>query len=117
MIEQLELLMANRYFNLRMKAIFVNRCNAKGIETFEKYLAYRYRDNCYYYSGYAILGLNNDDYLMRGDICISEDFIFENGGYSHDGSSSSIKEENMFSILCAEGLFLKQNGMKNLNQM
>lgn len=100
MIEQLELLMANRYFNLRMKAIFVNRCNAKGIETFEKYLAYRYRDNCYY-SGYAILGLNNDDYLMRGDICISEDFIFENGGYSHGWVEFKYKgREYVFDSMC-----------------
>ena len=83
MIEQLELIMANRYFERRMKSIFVDRVCAKGIETFEKYLSYRYRDNCYYYSGYAIMGLNDDDYLIRGDLCISGDFIWENGGYSH----------------------------------
>ena len=64
MIEQLELIMANRYFERRMKSIFVDRVCAKGIETFEKYLSYRYRDNCYYYSGYAIMGLNYDDYLI-----------------------------------------------------
>lgn len=83
MLKKLELMMANWYFSRRMKKIFVDRCNYKGIETFEEYLAYRYRDCCYYYSGYAIIGLNNNDYLMRGDICISGDFIWGNGGYSH----------------------------------
>ena len=83
MIEQLELMIANRYFERRMRTIFVDRVCAKGIETFEQYLSYRYRDNCYYYSGYAIIGLKDDDYLMRGDLCISGDFIWGNGGYSH----------------------------------
>ena len=64
MLKKLELMMANWYFSRRMKKIFVDRCNYKGIETFEEYLAYRYRDCCYYYSGYAIIGLNNNDYLM-----------------------------------------------------
>lgn len=81
MVEQLEL--ANRYFDRRMRTIFIDRVCAKGIETFEKYLSYRYQDNCYYYSGYAIIGLNNDDYLIRGDLCISDDFIWKDGGYSH----------------------------------
>ena len=101
MIEQLELMMANRYFDRRMRAIFVDRCNSKGIETFEEYLAYRYRDNCYYYSGYAIIGLNNDDYLMRGDLCISGDFIWENGGYSHGWVEFKYKgKEYVFDSMC-----------------
>ena len=101
MIEQLELMMANRYFDRRMRAIFVDRCNAKGIETFEKYLAYRYRDNCYYYSGYAIMGLKNDDYLMRGAICISGNFIWGNGGYSHGWVEFKYRgKEYVFDSMC-----------------
>ena len=35
MIEQLELMIANRYFERRMRTIFVDKVCAKGIETFE----------------------------------------------------------------------------------
>ena len=101
MIKQLELMMANRYFDRRMRKIFVDRCNAKGIETFKEYLAYRYRDNCYYYSGYAIIGLNNDDYLMRGDLRISGDFIFGNGGYYHGWVEFKYRgKEYVFDSMC-----------------
>ena len=33
MMEQFELMMANRYFERRMRTIFVDRVNYKGIET------------------------------------------------------------------------------------
>ena len=60
---------ANRYFEKRTKKVYVDRCNnLKGIEPFEEYLNYRYRDSCYYYSAYALMGLNSDDYLVRGYI-------------------------------------------------
>ena len=101
MIEQLELKRVNLYFNQRMKTIFVDRVCAKGIETFEQYLSYRYRDNCYYYSGYAIIGLKDDDYLMRGDLCISGDFIWENGGYSHGWVEFKYRgKEYVFDSMC-----------------
>lgn len=100
MMEQ-SLIMANRYFDRRMKKIFVDRVCSKGIETFEQYLSYRYRDNCYCYSGYAIIGLNDDDYLMRGDLCISGDFIFGNGGYSHGWVEFKYNgKEYVFDSLC-----------------
>ena len=101
MIEQLELMIANRYFERRMRTIFVDRVCAKGIETFEQYLSSRYRDNCYYYSGYAIIGLKDDDYLMRGDLCISGDFIWGNGGYSHGWVEFKYKgKEYVFDSMC-----------------
>lgn len=101
MIEQLELMIANRYFERRMRTIFVDRVCAKGIETFEQYLSYRYRDNCYYYSGYGIIGLKDDDYLMRGDLCISGDFIWGNGGYSHGWVEFKYKgKEYVFDSMC-----------------
>jgi|GEM_PF-2073005 hypothetical protein len=59
---------ANRYFEKQTKKVYVERCNSNGIETFEQYLNYRYRDNCYYYSAFALMGLNCDDYLVRGFI-------------------------------------------------
>ena len=68
MLKKMQIQMANQYFDRRMKKVLVDRVSAKGVETFEKYLAYRYRDNCYYYSGYAIMGMNDDDYLMRGEL-------------------------------------------------
>lgn len=101
MIEQLELLMANRYFDRRMRTIFIDRACEKGVETFEKYLSYRYRDNCLYYSGYAIMGLNNDDYLIRGNLCISDDFIWRNGGYLHGWIEFNYKgKEYVFDSMC-----------------
>lgn len=101
MIEQLELIMANRYFERRMKTILVDRVSAKRIETFKKYLSYRYRDNCYYYSGYAIMGLNDDDDLVRGSICISGDFILGNGGYLHGWVEFKYRgKEYVFDSMC-----------------
>ena len=82
MLEKLQQDMANRYFDRRMKVVFVDRVCGLGIETFKKYLSYRYRDNCYYYSGYAIMGLKDNDYLVRGNISLPHS-VYANGGYSH----------------------------------
>ena len=99
--KKLQIQMANQYFDRRMKAVLVDRVCAKGIETFEKYLAYRYRDSCYYYSGYAIMGMNDDDYLMRGTLCIRGDFIWENGGYSHGWVEFKYRnQEYVFDSMC-----------------
>lgn len=57
---------AKRYFVEQTGKVYVERCNSKGIESFEEYLNHRYRDNCYYYSAFALMGLNSDDYLVRG---------------------------------------------------
>ena len=46
---------ANRYFLQRTKKVYIERCTK--IESFEEYLSHRYRDNCYYYSAYALMGL------------------------------------------------------------
>ena len=40
LLKKLQIQMANQYFDRRMKAVLVDRVCAKGIETFEKYLAY-----------------------------------------------------------------------------
>lgn len=70
-----------RYFLERMKKIYIER--RIKIESFEEYLAHRYRDNCYYYSGYAIMGLKPQDYLVRGDITLKDEWPWQNGGYRH----------------------------------
>ena len=55
---------ANRYFERKTKKVYIERFTK--IEAFQEYLSYRYRDNCYYYSAYALMGLKPDDFLVRG---------------------------------------------------
>lgn len=71
------------YFYERMRKIFVERVEYKVVETFERYLAHRYGNSCYWYSEYALIGLNYDDILVRGDITVEEDCIWCDGGYNH----------------------------------
>ena len=59
---------ANEYFQKETQKVYIDRCNSLGIETFEQYLNHRYRDSCYNYSFYALMGLKNTDNLIRGII-------------------------------------------------
>jgi len=70
-------LFVNQYFNNRMKKVYIDRCNYLGIESFDKYLEHRYRDNCYYYSAYALMGLKPNDKVMRGRIDVGDKPIFD----------------------------------------
>ena len=70
-------LTVNQYFNNRMKKVYIDRCNYLGIESFKQYLDHRYRDNCYYYSAYALMGLKEDDKIMRGRIDVGQPNIFD----------------------------------------
>ena len=72
---------ANRYFKKSVKKVYIER--RANIESFEEYLSHRYRDNCYHYSAYALMGLKSNDFLVRGNICIPGDFFWKDGGYSH----------------------------------
>lgn len=54
---------ANKYFNKSVEKVYVERCFK--IESFSEYLSHKYKDNCYYYSAYALMGLNFDDFLVR----------------------------------------------------
>lgn len=81
----------NEYFKERTKKVYIERCTK--IETFEEYLSHRYRDNCYYYSFDALMGLELDDFLVRGYIEINGsknyhhgwiEFSFENNEYIFD---------------------------------
>lgn len=69
------------YFLDRTKVVYVDRCTT--IESFEDYLEHRYRNNCYFYSAYALMGLKPQDFLVRGDICLERNFVWRNGGYPH----------------------------------
>lgn len=88
---------ANRYFIQKTKKVYVEKCTK--IETFEEYLNHRYRDNCYYYSAYALMGLNPDDFLVRGYINLDNrrnyhhgwvEFKFEENEYVFDSMSKNI---------------------------
>ena len=55
---------ANQYFTNETKKCFVEQWTR--IDSFEQYLAHRYVGECYYYSGWALMGLGDDDKLVRG---------------------------------------------------
>lgn len=69
------------YFLTRTKVVYVERCTK--IESFEEYLEHRYRNNCYFYSAYALMGLKPQDFLVRGDISLKSNYVWRNGGYPH----------------------------------
>lgn len=76
--------MANRYFSNQMEKVSVRRVDYNVTETFEEYLSHRYRNNCYNYSSFAMMGLGKDDKLVRGDICLpDDDWRWCDGGYNH----------------------------------
>ena len=66
---------AQCYFNRRIRRVQVNH-GLGWYESFAAYLDHRYRDNCYYYSGYAIMGLLGTDFLVRGGIQLENDFAW-----------------------------------------
>ena len=92
----------DRYFIESTKKVYIERCTR--IESFEEYLNHRYRDNCYYYSAYALMGLNSDDFVVRGFIDLDDwknyqhgwvEFKFEGKEYVFDSALRGIttKEE------------------------
>ncbi len=76
-------MLANQYFLKQMENIFVDRGVYKVVENFSEYLGHRYRNNCYEYSSTAIIGMRQDDYLVRGSLTISYDWMWADGGYEH----------------------------------
>ena len=79
------------HFLKKTHKVYVERCTK--IESFEEYLSHRYRDNCYYYSAYALMGLEPQDRLVRGVIDLKYyknyrhgwvEFTFENEEYVFD---------------------------------
>ena len=66
-------ILVNEYFFKQVEKVYINRCNSLGIETFKEYLSYRYQGNCYYYSAWALMGLDNNAKVVRGRININLD--------------------------------------------
>ena len=88
---------ANRYFIKKTKKVYIEKCTK--IESFEEYLNHRYRDACYYYSAYSLMGLKSDDFLVRGyiDLDNSKDyhhgwveFKFDENEYVFDSKINSV---------------------------
>ena len=67
---------ANWYFSQMTEKVYIE--TYEKIESFKEYLNHRYRDNCYYYSAYACMGLKPDDFIVRGNINVD-------GRYYHHG--------------------------------
>ena len=93
---------ANRYFEQMTRKVYIEKSSE--IESFQEYLNHRYRDNCYYYSAYALMGLKPDDFLVRGYIEVEGwtnyhhgwvEFKFEGNEYVFDSMIKGVeyKEE------------------------
>ena len=99
---------ANKYFLKRMENIFIDRGRYKVVETFEEYLNHRYKNNCYWYSAAAIMGMLENDYLVRGSISLSHDWMWCDGGYEHGWVEFTFQgKEYVFDSRC-KGVVLKQ---------
>lgn len=91
----------DKYFNSRMQRVFVYRVEYKQLETFSQYLSHRYRNSCYFYSSYALMGLNDGDRLVRGTITLDYDWMWEDGGYGHGWIEFDYQgEEYIFDSRC-----------------
>ena len=101
----------NQYFQSCIKKIFVAKqyYNPKRYEfvKFQDYLDKRYKDSCYHYSSYAIMGLLGNDYIVRGKIDIDEtgncsyehgwvEFSFDGKEYVFDSLNYSIVEKELY---------------------
>lgn len=101
----------NKYFESCIEKVFVAR--KYGIPKryifikFQDYLDKRYKDSCYHYSSYALMGLLSSDYIVRGKIDVDEndncwyehgwdEFIFEGKEYVFDSLNYSIVEKELY---------------------
>lgn len=67
----------NEYFIRSTKKVYIEREYI--LESFKEYLEHRYGDNCYSYSFCALMGLNSNDYLVRGNIDVRGHFDYHHG--------------------------------------
>lgn len=98
------------YFEKQMEKISVQRAEYGVVETFEGYLAHRYKTSCYFYSAFAIMGMKNDDKLVRAEIRLPEDdWMWKDGGYDHAWVEFCYKgQEYVFDCRCV-GIVLKSS--------
>lgn len=82
---------ANVYFAKRCSIVYVER--GYKIESFSQFLQHRCRDNSYYYTFYALMGLQSNDSLVRGYINFKDwknynhgwvEFTYEDNEYVFD---------------------------------
>lgn len=104
-----ELERANQYFLQSTEKVYVETYGK--MESFEEYLNHRYRDNCYYYSAYACMGLNPDDSLVRGYIDVDDFYEDYHHGWVEFNFSGN---EYVFDSL-TKGVVLKQEWYKAYN--
>ena len=82
----------------------------RNIESFQEYLNHRYRDNCYYYSAYALMGLKPDDFLVRGYIDLDS---WKN--YPHGWVEFTFEENEYVFDSMVKGIVSKQEWYENFN--
>ena len=92
----------NRYFIQMTKKVYIERCTK--IESFEEYLSHRFRDNCYNYSAYALMGLKLDDFFVRGYIHLDNSCK----DYHHCWVEFEFEEEKYVFDSRIKGIVLKQ---------
>lgn len=101
----------NQYFESCTEKIFVARkyyCPERyKFIKFQEYLDKRFKDSCYHYSSYAIMGLLETDNIVRGKIDVDEndncsyehgwvEFSFGGKEYVFDSLNYSIVEKQLY---------------------
>ncbi len=97
-----------RYFEKSTTKVYIERCTK--IESFHEYLEHRYRDGCYYYSAYALMGLKPDDCLVRGNIT-----LVGRKNYHHGWVEFNFDEEEYVFDSSIRGIVSKQDWYTRFN--
>lgn len=102
---------ANDYFKKCVEKIFVARADYVSGEdeiiSFDEYFDIHYDDSSFYYSAYALMGLSNEDKIVRGEIDIDEvgssncmhgwvEFTFNDREYVYDSLLCSVVDKDMY---------------------
>ena len=99
---------ANRYFKICTKKVYIERCH--NIESFEEYLNHKFRDNQYFYSAYALMGLKPYDSLVRGYID-----LIGCRNYAHGWVEFNFSENEYIFDPMIEGVVLKRDWYEYFN--
>lgn len=95
---------ADLYFEKSTKKVYIERCTK--IESFKEYLEHRYRDNCYYYSAFALMGLKPNDFLVRG---------YLDGNYHHGWVEFKFEDTEFVFDSMLKHIVLKEDYYKKFN--
>ena len=115
---------ATRYFLMQTKKIYIIHLDK--VMTFKELLECGYKTSCYAYSLYALLGLNEDDFLVRGEINISKDqpnyshgwtqFKYQDKEYIFDSLQSEIIEKEKWEKRYAPKVLYKKSQKEILDE-